>query len=167
MELNYLNLPIGNISKEKLRPWLQWLSCQKFDEFSSFPEVCAFFTELFLSEDLKTPYIIDYRHGSYEEADEFIKKEILFLAHMNIFSVGEDLASHIVVKFFLNGTVEVDEVYLDDSMLTKPIEENLKNIDIILEQKQLVEPLSWKEFTKLYEEITLGVYGREHVIPEF
>ncbi len=165
-----LSVPMGNISKEKLEPWFQWLSKQNFDEFASFPEIANFFKEIFPSYnpggDPRPGYVCDYLSGNYEEPDNFIKKGILFYVYMNIFQAGE-MHAHSLVKFLLDGTVTVEEIYLDDTMITDSIEKNIKRIDSIIEQKQTDKKLSWKEFIQLYEEITSGMYGEEFTIPEF
>lgn len=166
MKEDYLNLAFGKISKEKLRPWLQWLSKRKISQFGSFPEMVIFFKEFFSSEEQKSIFIVNYPDGDFDEESDFIKKELFFYALIKIFDLPETSIS-LLVKFYLDGTVEVSCTYADNSVLNKIIEKNLEKIDTVINQRQKDNKLSWKEFVNLFEKIESGLYNEYFQIPEF
>ena len=161
METTHLTLPIGRVSKETLEPWLQWLGKQDCD-FVSFPEVVALFKQIAPRSGAGT----NYQDGDLVEPTAFLEEAILFYANMTIYTLV-DVSAHILVKFLCNGTVEICPVYLDDSESNELLEENIKAIDLVLEEKQAERKMSWKEFSWAYSEIMEGIYSKELIIPVF
>jgi len=166
MNEKYLNLPFGNISKEKLKPWLQWLSEREISQFGSFPEVVTFFKEFFSSKKQESIHLVDYWVGDFDDSNEFIEKELLFYVLIDVFSFA-DTSINLLTRFSLDGTVEVSHTYLDNLRLNKSIGKNCDKIDTIIEQKQKSNKLSWKEFVIFFEEIESGLYNEELKIPDF
>jgi hypothetical protein len=164
MEKSYLVLPIGKIETKSLEPWLKWLGRKGYDSFTSFPEIVEYFEQL--TKPLGSQEIAGYQDSSYIDTMDFLKEEVLFCVNFNIYKV-DDMNAHLFVKFFINGTVEIQEVYLDDSVLLGQIQNNIQKLDHVIEQHQEANKLSWKDFIKLHEEIVSGVYSIELEIPIF
>ncbi|MEI6835421.1 MAG: hypothetical protein WCK59_01185 [Candidatus Falkowbacteria bacterium] len=164
MESNYLVLPIGKIKTKSLEPWFKWLGRQGYDAFTSFQEIVEYFEQL--TKPLGRSEIVCYSESSYIESPDFLKEEVLFCVNFNICKL-DDMNAHLFVKFFINGTVEIMEIYLDDSVLLGQVQNNIKKLDHVIEQHQETSKLSWKEFVKLHGEIMSGVYNVELEMPSF
>lgn len=164
MEKGYLVLPIGKIETKSLEPWLKWLGKKGYDSFTSFPEIVEYFEQL--TRPLGRSEITGYQDSSYIDSLDFLKEEVLFCVNFNIFKV-DDLNAHLFVKFFINGTIEIQEIYLDDSVLLGQVKRNVEKIDQVTEKRQKEAELSWKDFIKLHEELVSGVYSVELEMPTF
>ena len=164
MEKSYLVLPVGKIETKSLEPWLKWLGRKSYDSFASFSEIVEFFEQL--TKPLGRSEIVCYQESSYTDSEDFLKEEMLFCVNFNIYKV-DDMNAHLFVKFFINGTVEAQEIYLDDSVLIGQVKNNIQKLDHVIEQHQEANKLSWKEFIKFYDEIISGVYSVELEIPVF
>jgi hypothetical protein len=96
----------------------------------------------------------------------FVKDSVLFYIYLRMYTLPETSIS-MLVQFFADGTIEMNNIYYDDGEVNLLIEENIKNINVILDEKQEKSKLTWEEFIKFYEEIMSGIYSKKLVIPEF
>ncbi len=162
METNYVSFPLGKISKQQLKPWFQWIEKQNC-EFTSYPEIVKYYKETAGT----TKNIIDsYLSNALLDEGSFVKDSVLFYVYLRMYELPETNIS-MLVQFFADGNVEINEIYYDDGEVNSLIEENIKNINVILNEKQEKSKLTWEEFIKFYEEIMSGIYSKKLAIPEF
>jgi hypothetical protein len=163
MNTDYVKLPIGKISKDELKPWLQWFG-KKECSFFSFPNITEFFSEV--NPEVEAKNIDYFQEGDLVEPDSFLEENLLFYVNITLYYVIHSSVK-MLVKFSCDGTAEIDKIYLDDDESNDLIKENIKNIDVVIEQKSNTKKLSWKDFVQLFEEIEKGVYNKKLEIPEF
>ncbi|MFZ4648735.1 MAG: hypothetical protein ACOYMB_03850 [Patescibacteria group bacterium] len=172
MDSNYLSLPIGKISKEELRSWFGWIKRRDYDNFSSFPLVVDFFSEINETRRLNE---LNERAGYFQENDlvdpsDFLQEKILFFVRFKLYNLIETSVT-ITVKFLCDGTVRVYDIYVDDSENNKLIAENIKNINHVIRLKEVesdgINRMSWKDFKQLFEEIESGNHNVVLEIPKY
>jgi len=162
MNTDYLNLPIGKISKKELKPWLQWFG-EKECVFVSYPDVTVFFSEV---TKAKSENVIYFQEGELVEPQSFLEEKILFYVNITLYYlIGSSIK--MLVKFLCDGTVEVDKIYLDDDESSDLIKENIRAIDYFFEQKSKKEVLFWKDFVGFFEKLEEGGLSKKLDIPEF
>lgn len=162
MDTDYLNLPIGKISKKELKPWLQWIG-EKACVFVSYPDVTIFFSEV---TKAKSENVICFQKGELVEPQIFLEEKILFYTNITLYYLI-DSSIKMLVKFLCDGTVEVDKIYFDDDESNDLIKGNIISIDYSFEQKSKKEVLTWKGFVEVFEKLKAGVYNKKIDIPEF
>ena len=161
METNYVSFPLGKVSKQQIKPWFQWIEKQKCD-FISYPEIAKYYKEIAGN----TKNVIDsYLSNDLLDQNSFVEENVLFYTSLIMYEFT-DSNIRMLVKFLTNGTVEMNEIYYYD-VETTLIEENIKNINVVLNEKQEKAKLTWKEFINFYEEIMSGIYSKKLTIPEF
>lgn len=161
---DYLNLPIGSISRERIAPWLTWVGLQDFGNFDSFSEVVDFFKEI-AKDRLEGREAVDFNDSSYNDGMENVLEEnILFFFTLRLYKLEDQ---HIVtfVKFFIDGTANVESVYCDDAFTSNYLHENLKMIAQAIEKEG--ERLSWQEAIFLIEKIKSGNFNKIIELPKF
>jgi hypothetical protein len=163
MKKELLVLPIGVVIYESLEPWLKWLGEQDYFAFVSFPEITEFFRQVTKSNE-KADLSYCYE-SSYIDLDTFLNEKMLFCVNFNIFQVG-GMNACLFVKFFIDGTVEVTKIDLDDSVLLGQVKSNIQQIDQAIEEHQRENKMLWKEFAVFLGQIMCGFHSIDLELPK-
>jgi hypothetical protein len=171
MSTDYVYLPIGKISTKQLSSWLSWVGGKNYDNFASFPAVVEFFSEINKKKGLKSEELAgSFQENMFTDPKDFLKEKILFYVRFKLFSLI-DTSAHLWVKFLCDGTVEISDVYLDDSENNELIRANVMNIARIIKLKVdeagETKRMSWGDFKRILLEIELGHNYAILEIPNF